>query len=317
MHQEHVAVAKELQQRTGPMFYLASRFLPPRIRDETHVLYAFFRTADEVVDDPGGLSPAEQASRLDHLRAEAVGDRDPTDPVMVAFQKLTKQADLPTAEIDAFIESMKADIDTHRYETYAELEEYMRGSAAAVGVLMTAVMEPDEWEAAIPHAITLGKALQMTNFLRDVREDIRKRNRVYLPQETLREHGATIKEVEALEPTDGVRRAIAAELERTETLYREGVAGIRYLPKDCQFPVLLAAVLSAEHHRLIRAQEYDVLTARPSLSTPRRTLRLLQTRLHWLWNRDPTVVFRRVAAIPDGNRDSTEAIRDSSGVPTR
>lgn len=67
---------------------------------------------------------------------------------------------------------MATDIETSRYDTYADLEAYMRGSAAAVGVMMTAIMEPDMEEAALPHAVKLGEAFQLTNFLRDVREDI-------------------------------------------------------------------------------------------------------------------------------------------------
>ncbi len=109
---------------------------------------------------------------------------------------------------------------------------------------------------------------------------------------------------------------MATELKRTEDLYREGVAGIRYLPEDCQLPVLLAAVLYAEHHTVIRARECDVLSHEPSLSTTRKLWCLAKTRWHWHWNRDPEAVFRRVSAVPVRERDRRES-GHSGRVPTQ
>ncbi|AHG00079.1 geranylgeranyl-diphosphate geranylgeranyltransferase [Halostagnicola larsenii XH-48] len=298
MQQEHIQTGKAIQKRTGKTFYLATRFLPERVRHATHVLYAFFRIADEVVDDANGAPPAEQAARLESLRAQALGEQPPEDDVLIAFDQLRDRYDIADREIDVFIDAMKTDIETNRYERYADLEAYMRGSAASVGVMMTAIMEPDEPDLARPHAVKLGEAFQMTNFLRDVREDVLERDRIYLPLESLREHGVDQGAVENLAFSDAFASVMQSELKRTERLYREGVAGIRYLPKDCQLPVLLAAVLYAEHHRVIRAQDYDVLNREPSLSPSRKLWCLARTRWHWHWNRDPEAVFKRVSAVP-------------------
>ncbi len=303
MQQEHIEAGKAIQKRTGKTFYLATRFLPERVRNATHVLYAFFRIADEVVDDAVDIPPEEQQAELDRLQAQALGEADPDDPVLEAFQELRERYDIADEEVEEFIDAMASDIDRHRYETYADLEAYMRGSAAAVGVMMTAIMEPDSPETALPHAIKLGEAFQMTNFLRDVREDIVERDRIYLPQETLRKYGVSEDQIERLEYSDAFGRAMADELDRTEDLYREGVAGIRYLPEDCQLPVLLAAVLYAEHHTVIRNQGYDVLSTEPSLSTARKLWCLAKTRWHWHWNRDPEAVFQRVSAVPSADQD--------------
>ncbi|WP_263018188.1 phytoene/squalene synthase family protein [Natronobiforma cellulositropha] len=318
MQQEHIDAGKEIQKRTGKTFYLATRFLPRRVRHATHVLYAFFRIADEVVDDAVGVPPAEQAARLDALRAQALGRADPEDPVLVAFDELRRRYDIPDTEVEVFVDAMASDIHTDRYETYADLEAYMRGSAAAVGVMMTAIMDPEDPETALPHAIALGEAFQLTNFLRDVREDVEDRGRIYLPQETLRDHGVSNDQIERLEMTESLATAMAEELHRAERRYREGVAGIRYLPEDCQLPVLLAAVLYAEHHRVIRTQGYDVLTTEPSLSTPRKLWCVAKTRWHWHWNRDPEAVFQRVAAVSAGEGGHTGVDHhEPDGVPTR
>ncbi|MCU4926308.1 phytoene/squalene synthase family protein [Halobacteria archaeon AArc-dxtr1] len=316
MQREHIEAGKEIQKRTGKTFYLATRFLPARVRDATHVLYAFFRIADEVVDDAAGVPPDEQAASLDQLEAEALGEREPDDPVLRAFCQLRERYGIDDTEVEAFFDAMRSDIHTDRYETYADLETYMRGSAAAVGVMMTAIMEPDEPEAALPHAIKLGEAFQMTNFLRDVREDITERDRIYLPRETLAAHDVHPDNVERLEFSESFGAAMAAEVERTERLYREGVAGIRYLPEDCQLPVLLAAVLYAEHHAVIRSQGYDVLSSAPQLSTTRKLWCLLKTRLYWHWSGDPEAVFRRVSAVPTVETEWSEP-GPGEGVPTR
>ncbi|MDG5821657.1 phytoene/squalene synthase family protein [Natronococcus sp. A-GB7] len=316
MQQDHIDAGKAIQKRTGKTFYLATRFLPERVRNATHVLYAFFRIADEIVDDAADVPPADQRAKLESLRAQALGRTDPDDPVLEAFRELCDRYGIADEEIETFLDAMESDIDTERYDTYADLEEYMRGSAASVGVMMTAIMEPDDPETALPHAVKLGKAFQMTNFLRDVREDVLERDRIYLPQETLRAHDVPESQVETLEYSESFRDVIAEELHRTEELYWEGIAGIRYLPKDCQLPVLLAAVLYAEHHAVIRAQDYDVLSTEPSLSTTRKLWCLARTRWHWHWSHDPKSVFDRVSAIPalEPDRRSSE---HGDGVPTR
>ncbi|MFC7234283.1 phytoene/squalene synthase family protein [Halosegnis marinus] len=299
--ESQLAESKSIHKATGKTFYYATRVLPKRVRDATYVLYAFFRVADEVVDDAQGVDAEEQRRRLAEIREAALGRTETDDAVLAAFAEMREAYGIPDEEVETFVDAMAADIDTSRYHTYDQLREYMRGSAAAVGVMMTYVMDGEETEVALPHATTLGEAFQMTNFLRDVGEDIVERDRVYLPIETLEEFGSGVDDIRAREPTDGFRRAVQSELHRTEELYREGVAGIKYLPKDCQFAVLLSAVLYADHHRLIRARDYDTLTDTPSLSTARKVSLSVRTRWHWLWNKDPEAVFAKVSAVPSGD----------------
>jgi phytoene synthase len=320
MNENQIRRGKAIQRRTGRTFHLATRLLPQRIRYPTYVLYGFFRIADEVVDAAETPAPEEQTRRLEHLRSTALGDRDPEDPVMAAFQDLKERHDIADEEVDAFVDAMAADIDTDRYETVGDLDAYMRGSASAVGVMMADVMDLDEdaYERALPHAVALGKAFQLTNFVRDVREDVVDLDRIYLPREVLRERGVDPENIEALEFTPEIADAVKAELERAERLYREGVAGIGYLPDDCQFAVLASATLYAEHHRLIRNRDYDVISETPDLGLARSLAVLARTRWHWIWNKDPEVVFRRVSAVPtrEGSAHRTDH-EYGEGVPVR
>ena len=301
MNESQLEHGKSIHKETGGTFYYATRLLPERIRSPTYVLYGFFRIADEVVDGDRNLTPDQQRRRLEAIREAALGEAEAEKPVVAAFEEMRRRHGIADGEVHAFVDAMIADIDTDRYETYEDLVGYMRGSAAAVGHMMCTLMDPDDPEAARPHAGALGEAFQLTNFIRDVREDIRDLDRVYLPIETLQANDVTVEQLRRGEVTPGLRRAVRTELLRAEQRYREGVAGIEYLPEDCQFPVLLASTLYAEHHRLVRAQDYDVLTSRPSLSTARKLWVVAKTWWNWRRFEDPVTVFRRVSPIPEAD----------------
>ena len=298
VNDDGVSQGKAIQRRTGTTFHFATRLLPKRIREATYVLYAFFRVADEVVDDAEGVPPDEQRTELEHLRAAALGEASTDDPVLVAFSEMRERHDIDDADVHAFVDAMLTDVTKDRYESYEEVRAYMDGSAAAVGRMMTAVMNPDEYEAALPHATALGEAFQLTNFLRDVGEDVIERDRIYLPMTTLERYGVDPEEILELEYSEAFADAMRHEMRRTERLYQDGVAGIEHLPEDCQFAVTLAAVLYADHHRLIRDHDFDVLATTPELSTGRKVSLLVRTALNWVVLRDPEAVFYRVGAVP-------------------
>ncbi|MFB6142155.1 MAG: phytoene/squalene synthase family protein [Halorientalis sp.] len=317
VHTDPLRESKEIHRQTGRTFYYATWLLPERVRHRTYVLYAFFRVADEVVDDPDSdLTAAEQRRELDRIEAAALGRRETDDPVLAAFDRVRREAGIRTADVTAFLDSMRADVEQSRYDTREELAAYVDGSAAAVGCMMTTIMDVDDPALARPHARALGAAFQLTNFLRDVGEDVRERDRIYLPWETLSSHGVTPEQIAAGEADGPFRAVVREELSRAEERYREGVAGIKYLPEDCQFAVMLAAVLYADHHRAIRERDHDVLSATPGLSTTRKLLLVARTRWHWHWNRDPEAVFERVSAIGDAPASATGPEPPTS-VPTQ
>jgi phytoene synthase len=311
-----VAAARRIHRRTGRTFYLATRFLPERVRNPTYVLYGFFRVADEVVDGEDRPDPETQRAEMERIRSAVLGDTEPDDPVLAAFREVRAEHDIPREEVDTFLDAMAADADTDRYETYGDLESYTRGSAVAVAHMMTAVMAPPDPETARPHAAALGEAFQLTNFLRDVGEDVRERDRVYLPASLLREHGVDPEQVLALDFDEGVAAAVRDLLEWTERLYRVGVSGIAHLPLDCQFPVLLAAVLYADHHRLIRKRGYDTLSATPGLSTRRKLSLLARTYWRWRRTRDPEATFDAVSSVDGAGGTHARSVPWEEGNPT-
>lgn len=314
---ESVELSKAIQRRTGRTFHVATRFLPERVRRPTFVLYAFFRMADEVVDDPDPGPADRQRATLERYREAALGERETDDPVLSAVADLRVAHDIPDREIDVFVDAMERDIDGPDVETTADLAAYTRGSAVAVGNMMLAVMDPPNCEAARPHARALAEAFQLTNMLRDVREDVTEYGRVYLPRDAMDRHGVSRADLANGECTSGVRALVGEQLRATESRYREGVAGIAHLPADTRFPVLLSAVLYAEYHRLIRERDYDVLSDPPSLSVLDYCRLFARTWYHWRRGRDPETVFYRVSAIeatpPDRSRPAGEGPDRAAG----
>ena len=307
---DQIDTSKQIHKRTGRTFYVATKLLPERVRTATYVLYAFFRVADEVVDRTDDPDPEAQRRRLESMRAAALGESAETETlpdneraVIDAFRSLADEKGISDQEINVFIDAMIQDIETTRYEAFEDLTEYMRGSSVAVANMMMAAMEmsDEDREEAQSHAGALAEAFQLTNFLRDVHEDIHYYGRVYIPQETLERYGVSETGLAEANVTDGFVSAMRHELQRTERLYREGVAGIRMLPEDCQFGVLLAAVFYAEHHRLIRTRDYDVLSETPELGRLRRGYLLVRTWIHWRRHRDPEATFYAVSAISRGS----------------
>jgi phytoene synthase len=297
MRDETLEAARAIHEETGPTFYAATRLLPERVRAPTVVLYAFFRRADEVVDGDNEVSLAEQEAELDRLLATALGQETSAGPIAKAVADVRVEHAIPEDDLVAFVDSMKADLFREGYATFAELRDYMEGSAAAVGRMMARVMGVPDEPAVLARAAMLGEAFQMTNFLRDVREDLRERGRVYLPQQTLDRFGVEPEDLREPPAARPVRAAIGYEAARTRMLYREGVLGLPELPADCQLPVTLAATLYAEHHRLLRDQRLDVIAERPTLSGLRRAWVAAKVRAAWAWEADPVWVFDRVAAI--------------------
>ena len=304
--------SRSIHRQTGPTFYLATRLFPERMRRATYVLYAFFRLADEVVDDPARTDTEVQYRELARIEAGALG-REPTDdPVVAAFCALRERHGIPDAEVETFIDAMRMDLEVDRYDSHEALARYLRGSAVAVGNMLLSVMDPEDVSAARPHAKALAEAFQLTNFLRDVREDAVEYGRVYIPQETLARFGVSDEEIRSLEFSSGIADAVRSELESTEWLYVEGVAGIRYLPREYQFPVVAASVLYADHHRLIRNIDFDVVSSRPTLSQPRRAWLLARTWWHWRRSGDPIRTFLASSSI-DTEPSVTEGHRRLSG----
>ena len=183
---------RQLNKRYGTTYYWSTALLPKAKRPHVHALYGFCRYADDIVDDLGSTAPVD-------VRQQAMadfGDRffadlergESDDPVLKAVVDTVQRFAIDPDCFRRFMRSMTMDFTVESYETWDDLLVYMDGSAAVIGEMMVPILEPLE-AAAFDHARDLGNAFQLSNFLRDVDEDL-DRGRVYIPQEDIRKFDA-------------------------------------------------------------------------------------------------------------------------------
>jgi phytoene synthase len=265
---------RRLNAAHGRTYYLATLLLPAWKRPYVHALYGFARYADEIVDDLAStLTDAEKADWLvgwgeQFLRDVAAGGS--SHPISRAVVDTVRRWDIPLDRIEAFLASMQMDLTVTEYKTYDDLMVYVYGSAAVIGLEMVPLLEPlVPHDVVDPYAADLGVAFQLSNFLRDVGEDLR-RGRVYLPLEDLDAFGVTREHLERGVVDGPVRRLLAFEVARTREIYRTAALGIRLLHPTSRPCVETALTLYAGILDEVEKADYQVLRQRVSVGAARR-----------------------------------------------
>jgi phytoene synthase len=266
------AYCRELHRIHGRTYYLATRLLPAWKRRYVHALYGFMRYTDDIVDhvdrtrvgDPAALLHAWSVHVLAALDGGPVEHR-----LLPALLDTAGRFALDRGDIEAFLRSMAMDLTVTEYETYDDLLEYMAGSAAAIGSLMLPILGAADLGAAREPARQLGLAFQLTNFIRDVGEDL-DRGRIYLPLKDLAEFGVTPRDLNAKYASGTVRDLIAYEVDRARGHYRRAAPGIPMLDPSSQ-PAIRAAfhAYGAILDEVVAAR-YDVFARRAVVPASRK-----------------------------------------------
>jgi phytoene synthase len=251
---------RRMQRRHDPTFYWATRRLPVQHRPGVHALYGFLRGADEIVDGPArAADPAARRRALDAWQEAledglAAGRSD--HPVLAALVDAGSRLELPLHLLAVYMDSMRVDCDTRvRIGSHEELDRYMDGSAATVGRIMAPLLGAP---AAVHEDVAaLGVAFQLTNFIRDVREDF-ELDRVYLPG---LDEGVILRR----EVDPGFRERVAREVVRARDLFAATQRLDVDLPAAVRPGVRLARAVYERLLDRIEALEFDVLGRRTSL----------------------------------------------------
>jgi len=269
---------RDLHRQHGRTYYLATRLLPAWKRRHVHALYGFTRYADEIVDN---FPPGERATRLtewsSHFMAGLRGEPI-DDPLLPAVLHTIAVFDLDLDDFDKFLRSMAMDLTVTRYATYDELLDYMEGSAAVIGTMMLPILGSSDPAAAREPARQLGFAFQLTNFIRDVAEDL-DRGRIYLPLSDLETFGVTPSDLRA--GGRKVKDLIAYEVNRAREHYAAAAPGITMLEPASQACMRTAYVLYGGILDEVEAAGYDVFARRATVPNRRRAavaMRSLLTR---------------------------------------
>jgi phytoene synthase len=274
----------------GRTYFLATRLLAPHQRPAVHALYGFARWVDDLVDEPGpDASPDVVRAGIERAEREVsagLADGHAEEPVVRALVHTVGRYDIDPALFSAFLRSMRMDLDVRDYATRADLEEYTYGSARVIGLQMLPVLGvvTDRAEAA-PRAGLLGEAFQLTNFLRDVAEDL-DRGRVYLPADELAACGVDRERLlwcrERGAADAAVRAAIAAQVATTRAVYREAVRGIAMLRPESRPCITTAFALYSGILGRIETMDHDVFAGRAAVPTGRK-LRVAAPALARAW----------------------------------
>lgn len=271
--------AEQITRRHGRTYYWGTRLLSPQQQRDVHAVYALCRVADDLVDEPDapwegtGIPPSgDPGERLDWFERRFFADLDAgrsEDPLLAAVVDTVRRRGIARECFERFFASMRLDLTRTTWASWEELRDgYMDGSAAVIGEMMVPVLEPrpEHHADAVRAARALGDAFQLTNFIRDVGEDL-DRGRVYLPQDELAAHGA---DPWARTVTPAWRVFLAAQIERNRALYREAEAGIALLPPASARCVATALRMYREILDQVEAADYDVFTERRRVSTGRK-----------------------------------------------
>jgi phytoene synthase len=272
------AACRALNATHGRTYFLATRLLPAARRPAVHALYGFARYADEIVDDLGDHRPlAEKAAQLDALTADlevALDGGPAAHPVLAALADTARRYDIDRRHFADFMVSMRMDTTVTEYRTFDELDVYVHGSAAVIGLQMLPILGTRVPRAeAEPPAAALGVAFQVTNFLRDIGEDL-DRGRVYLPLDELGAFGVDRELLtwcrRTRRPDPRVRRALAHLVARTRGTYRRARPGIDMLEPVSRACVGCAFTLYRDILDEIEKADYDVLHRRVAVPNRRR-----------------------------------------------
>ncbi len=244
-------------------YKLASQiFFKKPTLEKVATLYAFVRFVDQIVDETNDEKKAREDIKNERtIFFENFEKENPETGNMIydKFIELCKYCEFEKTWIEAFFDSMEMDLYKKTYETYAELEKYMYGSAGVVGLMMTKIIGFHGKKIPEEEALALGYAMQLTNFLRDIKEDYFQRDRTYIPKEFMDKYSVTDLDIIRYNHFKREWKDMMRELsEKAHSLFEKGNSGIKYLSKDSRSAVYCASLLYEGILEEIEARDYNV-----------------------------------------------------------
>lgn len=271
--QEAYAKCRSITRYHSKTFYMATRFLPNHKQRGIFAIYSLCRYVDDLVDETEDLVDNEKLSqddvkkKLDSWKQKLQDTYDGKvhdNPILIAFSDVLKRYHIPIEMPFELMEGVCIDMFKSRYETFEELYDYSFKVASVVG-LMTSQVFGYESPEALGYAVDLGIAMQLTNILRDVGEDLQ-RDRIYLPQEDLDRFNVTEQDLFNHVLDERVLDLLAFEIERTRRFYNRSDEGIELLSQDSRLPVYMARQNYSRILNKIEENNYNVFDFRAYLN---------------------------------------------------
>jgi phytoene synthase len=255
---------KAITRHYGTSYYFATQFFPRELRDAIYAVYSFARIPDEIVDDPNKGDKEETLAKLSEWReswlaAMAAGGSD--DLVMNAIVDTFRKHNITVEDGEAFLGSMFMDEEVFEYDSYEHIEKYMFGSAGVIGIMVTKIVGYSS-DAAFPYAIKLGYAFQLTNFLRDIKEDYDELGRIYMPRDEMRRFGLSERDIATQNFDERFVEFMNFQIDRNRRIYKEALPGIPMLHWRGRLAVRIAYVLYKAILNEIERVNYNIYRGR-------------------------------------------------------
>ena len=261
-------------------FYFSARMLPEAQRWATYALYGFCRHCDNLIDTPRQRTETEMLNEIQRLTEElqiAYNTGESQHPVIRPFILVAKPYDIPIEYPLDLLKGVAMDIQQTRYKTFDELSLFCYRVAAVVGIMMTYVLGYKD-ERVFDHAKQLGIAMQLTNILRDVKED-KEIGRLYIPQTDLALFGVTEQDIFNERMTPQFKALMQFQVERADFFYAEAIPGISLLKTESQYAIYSAAKIYRGILRKIEARDYNPFLSRVFVPSTQKIKILLHERL--------------------------------------
>lgn len=255
-------------------FYMATRFLPNHKQRGIFAIYSLCRYIDDLVDEAEDLIAKEDLGRREienklntwkQKLQDTYEGRAQNNAILIAFSEVLKRYHIPIEMPFELMEGVCMDLFKNRYDTFEELYDYSFKVASMVG-LMTSQVFGYKSPEALGYAVDLGIAMQLTNILRDVGEDLRK-NRIYLPREDLNRFGVSEQDLFSHSLEEPVINLLVFQIDRARRYYSRADNGISLLSRDSRLPVYLARHNYSRILDKIEANNYNVFGMRAYLNT--------------------------------------------------
>lgn len=264
---------REITRKYAKTFYMATRFLPNEKQRGIFAIYALCRYLDDLVDEAEDLilkkkiTSGQIEEKLEKFKEKLVliyEGMHADDPILVAFSDTLREFNISIELPFLLVDGVKTDLTKSRFNYFSEVHEYSYKVASVVGLMTSEVFGYKE-ENALNYAIDLGIAMQLTNILRDVGEDLR-RDRIYIPGNELEMFGVSEEDLFHKRLTDNFIELMKFQIKRARNYYQKADIGINMLSRDSQLPVYLARYNYSRILDKIEENNFEVFDRRAYLN---------------------------------------------------
>lgn len=269
MEKQGYLYAKQLTKKYARTFYLSSLFLPKRMRYACYTVYAICRISDESVDSNRGEAAAEELKLISDKIELAYRNNTISDPLIFVFRETVRRYDIPKNYFDLLIEGMAMDINNKTYKNFEELYGYCYRAAGIIGLIMLRIFGNND-TVTLVYAEKLGVAMQLTNILRDIKEDFNN-SRFYIPQDEMQRFSVRESHIENGIMDNAFIELMKFQIRRARQYYLECSDGIKIISgKRLRLVITMMKNLYYSILEEIENNNYDIFNKKVEVSNSKK-----------------------------------------------